>query len=44
MKKGPVCYVYYKIKEKRELRERHENKILEGEKLHPNYEEVILDS
>jgi hypothetical protein len=37
MKKGPVCYIYYKIKDKRELKLKQEEKMLEQEKIHPNY-------
>lgn len=44
MKKGPICYIYYRIKDKRELKLKHEEKMLEQEKLPPNYEELISNS
>ena len=44
MKKGPVCYIYYKIKDKRELKLKQEEKMLEGENIHPKYEEVLSNS
>ena len=44
MKKGPVCYIYYKIKDKRELKSKQEKEMLKEEKFSPNYEEIISNS
>ncbi|MHA2182835.1 MAG: hypothetical protein ACXAAH_15555 [Promethearchaeota archaeon] len=41
MKKGPVCYVYYTIKKKRQLRLERESKDLERKEISAQTETIL---